>query len=182
MKKITQLATVVLIGTLSVSTAFAQNPKKATVTTMSKSKTQMAPKAKTQTSLKKDVKSQLLKPWKFHEISLRTPKDGYLMHIAEQELGLLHLFIANYTFNMDGSISLDPKYIEKQGVKSAKWEITDSGKLAITYYWTPEKQKEGGYSNDFEKIEYKIDVISDKELTLNMSDMFIVNLIVKTKK
>jgi hypothetical protein len=149
---------------------------------MKKGSTQIAAKTNVATPEKLDVKTQLIQIWKFHEITVRTPKDGFLMSVADKEVGMINLLVANYTFNKDGSITLDPRYIEKQGVKEARWKLNDSGNLVISYFWSPEKQKEAGFTNSYEEMEYKIDVISDKELSLNMSDMFIVNLVTKTKK
>ena len=154
MKKTTKVATILLF-TFLFSSALAQSPKTA------------------------GVKTQLFQIWKFHEITVRTPKDGFLMRVADKEVGMINLLVANYTFNKDGSITLDPKYMEKQGVKEARWELNDSENLVISYFWTPEKQKEDGLTNNYEKMEYKIDIISDKELSLNMSDMFIVKLVAK---
>src|SRR5690554_1600510 len=129
-----------------------------------------------------EIKKQLLQDWKFRYITLVTPKDGYLMHIADQEVHLVKVLIANYSFNVDGSITLDPTYIEKQGVQSAKWEVMDTENIVITYYWTAKKQEKEGLTNDYEKLEYKIDVISKDQLILNWNDMFIVKLIVPPKK
>lgn len=83
-----------------------------------------------------------------------------------------------------GSITLDPKYIEKQGVKEAKWKLSDAGKLTIIYFWTAEKMKAEGVSASENKVEldYKVNITPNKELTLNMLDVFIVNLIRKIKK
>lgn len=185
MKKITKLAAAVLL-TFSVgfSTVQAQAPKKATVKSMSKSSPKMATKTVATTPVKVDVKTQILGEWKFHEITLRTPKDGFLMHIADQEVNIIKLLIANYTFNKGGSITLDPKYIEKQGVKEANWKLSDSGKLTITYFWTAEKMKKNDIPASENKVEldYKVILTPGKELTLSMHDMFIVNLIRKTKK
>ena len=124
----------------------------------------------------KDIKTQLKREWEFHELTIRTPKDGYLMHIADQEINLMKLFIANYTFNKDGSITLSPKYNETIGVKEAKWEIDEYNRLVITYFFTEDSKANAGNTNNSEKFKYKIDTISDKELTINMQDMFIVNL------
>jgi 23S rRNA A2030 N6-methylase RlmJ len=104
------------------------------------------------------------------------------MTISDKEIAMMNLLVANYAFNEDGSIAIDPKYKEKQGIKEVKWEMKDAENIVITYYWTTEKQETQNFTNDYEKLEYKIDVISEKELTLNMSDMFIVNLIIKSKK
>ena len=124
----------------------------------------------------KDIKTQLNKEWEFHELTVRTPKDGYLIHIADQEINLMKLFIANYTFNKDGSITLSPKYIETIGIKEAKWEIDEYSRLVVTYFFTEDSKANAGNTNNYEKFKYKIDTISDKELTINMQDMFIVNL------
>ena len=124
----------------------------------------------------KEIKTQLNKEWEFHEITLRTPKDGYLMHIADQETNLMKLFIANYKFNKDGSIILSSKYIEKIGIKKADWELDESGKLVITYFFTEDSKANEGNTNNYEKFKYDIETISDEELTINMQDMFIINL------
>lgn len=180
MKKIKIIVAMVLIA-FSVSAVQAQSLKKSTVRT--KSKTQMAPKT-IGSEGKIDVKFQLLGEWKFHEITLRASKDGYLPHIAAQETNIIKLLIANYTFNKDGSITLDLKYIEKQGVKEASWKLGEDGKLTITYFWTAEKMKENSIPANENSVElaYKLSITPNKELTLNMHDMFIVNLIRKTKK
>lgn len=91
MKKITKLVAVAFLFTFSfgLSTVQAQNPKKVAVKT--------------------DVKTQILGEWKFHEITLRTPKDGFLVHIAEQEVNIIKLLIANYTFNKDWEYYIRPK-------------------------------------------------------------------------
>ena len=129
------------------------------------------------TTVKQNVKSQLIGEWKFHEITLITPKDGYLMRISERETAMMNLLVANYTFNEDGSITLDPKYMEKQGVKSARWKIDDANVLSVTFFWTAEKQQKAGYTNDYEKIDFKVKISSTKKLRLNLQDMFIVNLV-----
>lgn len=182
MKTTTKLIAIAFF-TLSLSTAFAQKPASKTAISkpISKAKITLATTndKPTKTVENSDVKTQLIQAWKFHEITLRTPKDGYLFRMADKEVGMINLLVANYTFNTDGSIVLDPKYIEKQGVKEAKWEMNAAGNLVITYFWTPEKQKEAGFTNNYEKMEYKIDVISDKELTISIMDMFVVNLITK---
>jgi len=129
------------------------------------------------TAMKQNLKSQLIGEWKFHQITLITPKDGYLMRISERETAMMNLLVANYTFNENGSITLDSKYMEKQGVKSARWKMDDLNILSITFFWTAEKQKKEGYTNDYEKIEFKVKISSMKELRLNLQDMFIVNLV-----
>lgn len=179
MKNSTKLVSILLLS-FSLSAVTAQTEKQITTKKATESKV-LVPSQETATK-GIDVKSQLIKDWRFHEITLRTPKDGYLFKVSDKEVAMVNLLIANYTFNEDESITLDPNYMEKQGVKSAKWEINSSGNLEITYYWTAEKQKLSGYTNDYEKLEYKIDKISEQELLLNMSEMFIINLIVKTKK
>ncbi len=127
----------------------------------------------------KQVTNPFIGVWEFHEITIRTPKDGYLMRISEREIDLMNLIIANYIFHEDGSIILDPKYMEKQGVKKATWAKDDSTSITITYFWTAEKQKAKGYTNDYEKITYTIQVVPNQKLSLNLQDMFIVNLIHK---
>lgn len=172
------LANLVICTSLLAQKSVSKPVSKASIST-STSKAQTSPKVTAVKAEESDVKTQLIQTWKFHEITLRTPKDGYLMRVADKEVGMINLLVANYTFNTDGTITLDEKYIEKQGVKEAKWELNTSGNLVITYYWTPEKQKAAGFTNNYEKMEYTIDRISDKELSLNMSDIFIVNLITK---
>ncbi len=169
---------------LSITVLNAQSPKNTDVKNMGKSKVQITPNVDNESTSNKSLKAQLLGEWVFHEITLRTPRDGYLLHIAKQELNIIKLLIANYTFNKDGSITLDSKYIEKQGVKKASWKLSDDGKLTITYFWTLEKMKEFEIPESENKVEldYKVNIIQGKELTLSMRDMFIVNLIVKTKK
>ena len=180
MKNIITITTALFICT----SIFAQSPKKVAVKNMNKSSVKTTVKTNVAIPVKTDVKTQLLGEWKFHEITLRTPKDGFLVHIAAQETNIIKLLIANYTFNKDGSITLDPKYIEKQGVKDASWQLSDEGKLTITYFWTSEKMKAEGISENENKVEmdYKVSITPNKELTLNWQDMFIVNLIRKTKK
>ena len=172
-------AIVLLIGAFSTLTVQAQNSKKVQAKSISKQKVTTAPKAEHITTVKTDVKTLLLKEWKFHKFSLRALKDGYLPNVSGKLTGVFKLLIANYTFNADGSITLDPKYMEEQGVKNATWMLTDEGKLKITYFWTAEKQEAAGYTNDYEKVRYKIDFISNNELTISLSDMFIVNLVTK---
>jgi len=179
MKKITQLAAVALLTfAFSLSTALAQSPKSTGVKSMNASSVKMVSKTNVETPVKTDVKTQLLGAWKFHEITIRTPKDGYLVHIAAQETNIIKLLIANYTFNNDGSITLDPKYIEKQGVKEAKWKFSDTGKLTITYFWSPEKMKENDIPASESKVEmdYKVTITPGEELTLNWQGVFIINL------
>lgn len=125
------------------------------------------------------VNPLLLQDWKFHEITIRTPKDGYLMRFSERETAMVNWLVANYTFKKDGGVILDKSYVKEQGVRAAKWRMTASGHLEIIYYWTEEKQKTEGLTNDYEKLEFKINFTSEKELTLNIGDMFIVELIVQ---
>lgn len=169
---------------LSVTVLTAQSPKNTDMKNMGKNKVQITHNVDNGSTSNKSLKAQLLGKWAFHEITLRTPKDGYLLHIAKQELNIIKLLIANYTFNKGGSIVLDPKYIEKQGVKKASWKLGDDGKLTITYFWTPEKMKEFEIPESENKVEldYKINIVQGKELNLNMQDMFLVNLVVKSKK
>lgn len=129
------------------------------------------------TEEKQNVKSQLIGEWKFHEITLVTPKDGYLIRISERETAMMNLLVANYTFNENGSIALDSKYKEKQGVKSASWKMDELNTLTITFFWTVEKQKKADYTNDYEKIEFNVKISSTKKLSLNLQDMFFVNLV-----
>ncbi len=123
------------------------------------------------------VQTSIVGEWEFHEITMRTPRDGYLIHIAEQEINIMHLLVCNYTFNSDGSIVLDPKYMEKQRVEKADWKLTDTGNLAITYFWNEEKIKKDKLSSSSETMEYTITITASKELSLNLQDMFIVNLV-----
>jgi len=123
------------------------------------------------------VQTSIVGEWEFHEITMRTPRDGYLIHIAEQEINIMHLLVCNYTFNSDGSIVLDPKYMEKQRVEKAEWKLTDTGDLAITYFWNEEKIKKDKLSSSSETMEYTITITASKELSLNLQDMFIVNLV-----
>jgi len=173
----------IAVAILMTASVWAQSPEKVVEKSRINNRPQITTKTKLEKPVKANLKTQLIGEWRFHEITLRTPKDGYLIHIAAQETNIIKLMIANYTFNIDGSIALDPKYIEKQGVKEAKWNLSDSGKLTIVYFWTPEKMKEFGLpeSQNKEELDYKVNLIPGKELTLNMSDMFIVNLISKSK-
>ena len=125
------------------------------------------------------VNPLLLQDWKFHEITIRTPKDGYLMRFSDREVTMVNWLVTNYSFNKDGSITLDSRYMQDQGVKEAKWKMLDSLNMEITYFWTVEKQKTAGYTNGYEKLDYRIDIISEKVLSLNMQNMFIVNLVIK---
>ncbi len=122
-----------------------------------------------------DLKTQILGEWEFHEITLRTPKDGYLIHIAEQETKLIELSIVNYTFNTDGSVTFPVKYVESLGIKEGKWIITESGELAITYYFNDDSEFNAGNTNKSETFTYKVS-ISDEELTIDMQGIFITNL------
>ena len=126
-----------------------------------------------------DMKDSLINEWKFHEITLRTPKDGYLIRLSKKTVDIMELMVVNYKLNSDGSVTLDADYMEKQGIKEAKWELSDNNALVISYFWTPEKQETAGFTNSYEKIEFKIDKISDKELVLSLYDMVIVTLVSK---
>ncbi|MFT6922105.1 MAG: hypothetical protein ACJA1C_001107 [Crocinitomicaceae bacterium] len=123
-----------------------------------------------------DLKTQLLGEWEFHQITIRTPKDGYLLHIAEQEMNLIKLSIANYSFNVEGSVKFPPEYIELLGLKEAKWNTTDSKELAITYYFNEDSEFNAGNTNTSETFTYEVIEISNKELTIDMQGMFIINL------
>ncbi len=170
---------IITLSSLLICTIiFAQNSKSLEAKSISNSSIESVKKTSVSSPIKDETKPQILGTWKFHEITIRTPKDGYLVHIAAQETNIIKLLIANYTFNNDGSITLDPKYIEKQGVKEAKWKFSDTGKLTITYFWSPEKMKENDIPASESKVEmdYKVTITPGEELTLNWQGVFIINL------
>ena len=177
------ICTSLLAQTTKHSTEKTKNSPEKTKQSTEKAKEKGAPQVQAATDIKQPekiiVNPLLLQDWKFHAITIRTPKDGYLMRFSDREVTMVNWLIANYSFNKDGSIALDPRYMQEQGVKEAKWKMTDSLNIEITYFWTVEKQKKAGYTNGYEKLDYRIDMISEKELSLNMQNMFIVNLVIK---
>ena len=91
---------IITLSSLLICTIiFAQNSKSLEAKSVSNSNIESVKKTNVSSPVNDEAKTQLLGTWKFHEITIRTPKDGYLIHIAQQEVGLINLFIVNYTFN-----------------------------------------------------------------------------------
>jgi len=167
-----------MLYSLSLTTCFAQQTLKTKVSSSESTQKINKINSKKDSTSEKNYKEHILGEWKFHSITIETPKDGYIMRIGERELAMISLLVSNYNFISDGNIIVDEKYKEKQGVDKVKWELSESKGLKITYVLTTEKQKEKGYSQAAQELVFSIVTLSNKELIINTNG-FILNLIKK---
>ena len=123
-------------------------------------------------------KEQIIGDWEFNAITLVSPKTGHLITLEEQEINIMKLCVANYGFKTDGSIVLNEKYMTGLGITKATWKLnSDITEIEITYHFSEDSSINKGNTNNYEKFPWKIDAVSDQELTINLWDMFIVKLL-----
>ncbi len=117
-------------------------------------------------------KEQVIGEWKFVEVTIISPKAGYVPAFAKKEISLTKMCMANYNFNQDGSMVLSEKYMESNGVNSAGWELEGST-INITYNFNEDTP---GHTNKSETLPWSILSVSKETLIIDLMGMFKVNL------
>ena len=113
--------------------------------------------------------SKVLGKWQFAQITLVSPKQGYIPSFETQETNLMRLSMANYTFNEDGSVVLAEEYTKKTGIVKATWKLNaDQTGLDITYYFSEESAKNP------ETLPWKVENVTATDLSLKLQKIFVV--------
>jgi len=130
-----------------------------------------------------NISDQLLGNWRFVDVTLISPKKGYIPTMKEQEINLLKLSMANYWFKKDYTIVLDAKYMERTGITEATWELDPESKtIMITYVFSEDSELNKGNSSNKSPLPWTIDEITDEKLVLNLMDMYVVSFEKKKQK
>lgn len=113
--------------------------------------------------------AKILGKWQFVQITLVSPKQGYIPSFETQEANLMRMSMTNYTFNEDGSALLTEEYTKKTGITKATWKLNaDQTGLDITYQFSEESGKKD------ETLPWKVETVTATDLSLKLQKMFIV--------
>jgi hypothetical protein len=118
-------------------------------------------------------KEQIIGEWKFVEVTLVSPKVGYIATLAKKEIAIMKVSMANYKFIEDGSIILPEKFLTKNGVRSGSWKL-DGSIINITYFF---KEGAEGHTNSSEVLPWSIISISEETLIIDLMGAFKVKLV-----
>jgi len=117
-------------------------------------------------------KEQIMGEWKFVEITLKSPKTGYVPAFQDKEIGFMRICMANYNFNQDGSMSLSERYMKNNGANSASW-VLEGETINITYNFNEDTP---GHTNKSETLPWTIVSVSEDTLTIDLMGLFTVKL------
>lgn len=113
--------------------------------------------------------AKIVGKWQFSQITLMSPKQGYIPSFEAQETNLMRLSMANYAFNEDGSVALAEEYTKKTGITKATWKVNaDQTGLDITYHFSEESAKNP------ETLPWKVENVTATDLSLKLQKMIVV--------